>query len=270
MKKIGIIGSGNMAEAMINGLISSGRYKKEQVLSSDISEKRLKEIHKKHKIYVTKSNIEVAAKSDLIFIAVKPDSVSKVLKQIKAKINSKKIIISIAAGIKTSLISKSIGKKAKIVRVMPNTPALVNQGVSVLYPNALVTDGEVETIRELFESVGYSYIIHNEDLLDAVTGLSGSGPAYVAMFIDALADGGVKMGLPKYMSLKLAAQTVLGTASMVLETEDHPSEFKDKVSSPAGTTVEGLHQLELGSFRGTVISAVEAATKRSRELSKEN
>jgi pyrroline-5-carboxylate reductase len=151
---------------------------------------------------------------------------------------------------------------------MPNTPALVLAGASVLYCNSLVNREERENVKRIFESIGATYVIQDEDLLDAVTGLSGSGPAFVAMFIEALSDGGVSMGLSRDMALRLAAQTVYGTAKMVLEGGIHPSELKDKVSSPAGTTIEGIKELEFRGFRGSVISAVSAATRRSKELSK--
>ncbi|MEM7009819.1 MAG: pyrroline-5-carboxylate reductase, partial [Thermodesulfobacteriota bacterium] len=158
--------------------------------------------------------------------------------------------------------------KSKIVRVMPNTPALVLSGASVFYCNENVTLKEKKRVKKIFDSVGLSLMIEDEALLDPVTGLSGSGPAYVSIFIEALADGGVKMGLPRDMAHKLAAQTVYGTAKMIIEGETHPAQFKDKVSSPGGTTIEGVHHLEKGGFRSSTISAVEAATKRSRELSK--
>jgi len=268
MNKIGFIGAGNMAEALINGLISSKLFKSEQILIADIVKKRVDYIKSTYKVSIASDNKQLSKESDIIVLSVKPNHISKVVSEIKAAITSKKILISIAAGIPSTLISKLLKKKSKIVRVMPNTPALVLAGASVLYCNENVTAQEKERVKEIFQSVGIAYTVEDEGLLDPVTGLSGSGPAYVSIFIEALADGGVKMGLPRDMAHKLAAQTVYGTAKMIMEGDDHPAQFKDKVSSPGGTTIEGIHHLEKGGFRSSTISAVEAATRRSKELSK--
>jgi len=269
MKKIGFVGAGNMAEALVKGLLASGVFTREQTILSDVIQERLHLMSSIYGVKTTPKNKDVVKSSDLIILAVKPNMVSRVLSEIKGLLTSKKVLISIAAGIPTSYISEMIKKKMKIVRVMPNTPALVLTGASVLYFNSQINQKEKDSIRRIFESVGTVDVVEHEDLLDAVTGLSGSGPGYVAMFIEALSDGGVKMGLSKNMALKLAAQTVYGTAKMVLEGGLHPAEFKDKVSSPGGTTIEGIHELEVGGLRGSVISAVQAATRRSKELSKE-
>jgi len=268
MNKIGFIGAGNMAEDLINGLISSKLFKSNQILITDVIKKRADHIKSKYKVNIASDNKQLSKESDIIVLSVKPNHTAKVVSEIKTSITSKKILISIAAGIPTTLISKLLKKKSKIVRVMPNTPALVLAGASVLYCNEHVTDKEKEQIKGIFESVGIAHIIDNEGLLDPVTGLSGSGPAYVSIFIEALADGGVKMGLPRDLAHKLAAQTVYGTAKMIIEGDAHPAQFKDKVSSPGGTTIEGVHRLEEGGFRSSTISAVEAATRRSKELSK--
>jgi pyrroline-5-carboxylate reductase len=268
MKKLGFIGAGHMAEALLKGLITSGLYKKNQIIVSDIDSQRLKMISSRYDVNTTFNNKEILKQSNVIILAVKPDVIEVVLNEIKGLLNSGIILISIAAGITTSLISKKIKKKVKLVRVMPNTPALVLMGASVVYFNSSLNREERDIVKGIFESVGTVDLVENEKLLDAVTGLSGSGPAFVSMFIEALSDGGVKMGLTKHMALKLAAQTVYGTAKLVLEGGLHPAEFKDRVSSPAGTTIEGVHELELHGFRGGVISAVESAALRSRELSK--
>ena len=269
MSKIGFIGAGNMAEALIKGLISSTEFKKNDIAASDISKPRLDHLSSAYGIKTTKDNQKIAKQSDLIVLSVKPDKIPRVIDQIKSDITSKKVIISIAAGVPVSSISEALEKKAKIVRVMPNTPALVLKGASVLYCNENVNTKERRAVKKIFASTGIAYIVEDESLLDPVTGLSGSGPAFVSIFIEALSDGGVKMGLPRVMAHELAAQTVYGTAKMIIEGKTHPAEFKDKVSSPGGTTIEGIHQLEAGGFRSSVMSAVEAATKRSRELSKE-
>lgn len=268
MNKIGFIGAGNMAEALIKGLISSGLFKAGQILIRDIAKKRVSHIKSTYKVKVASDNKQLAEQSDLIVLAVKPSHVSKVVSEIEEILTTKKVLISIAAGVKTNSISKLIKKKSKIVRVMPNTPALVLSGASVFYCNENVTSREKNRVKKILESVGLALMVEDEGLLDPVTGLSGSGPAYVSIFIEALADGGVKMGLPRDMAHKLAAQTVYGTAKMIIDADAHPAQFKDKVSSPGGTTIEGIHNLEKGGFRSSTISAVEAATRRSKELSK--
>ncbi len=270
MAKVGFIGGGNMAEALIRGLISSGVYKKNEILVSDTAGKRLDHLKSAYGVATTGDNKEAAGKSDIVVLSVKPNTVRKVVSEIRTQITAKKILISIAAGIPTSLISGVLKKKAKIVRVMPNTPALVLAGASALYCNPNLNEEERENVRKIFEAVGIAYVVDDERLLDSVTGLSGSGPAFVSMFIEALSDGGVKMGLPREAALRLAVQTVFGTAKMIIEDMSHPAVLKDKVSSPGGTTIEGIHKLEAGGFRASVISAVEAATHRSRQLSKED
>ncbi len=269
MRKIGFIGAGNMAEALVKGLLESRVLTNDRIIVSDVMPERLNLLSSLFGVKTTEKNSEVVKFSDFIVLAVKPNLVQKVLQEIKGVLNSKKVIISIAAGVNTSSISEIAGRKIKIVRVMPNTPALVLAGASVLYCTSLINQGEKEEVKRIFESVGIAYDTDNEALLDAVTGLSGSGPAFAAMFIEALSDGGVKMGLPRSLSLRLAAQTVYGTAKMVLESGVHPAELKDKVSSPGGTTIEGIKELEVRGFRGGVISAVSAAARRSKELSKE-
>ena len=269
MQKIGFIGAGNMAEALLKGLISSGVFTKERILVSDVLQERLELMSSAYGVKTTQDNRDVARFSDLIVLSVKPSTVGKVVEEIKGFLTPRKLLVSIAAGIPVSFIAGKIKKKTKIVRVMPNTPALVLSGVSVLYCNSLVTPGEKENIVKIFKSVGEAFTVESEELLNPVTGLSGSGPAFVAMFIEALADGGVKAGLSRNMALRLAVQTVYGTAKMIIDSGIHPAELKDKVASPAGTTIEGIKELEVRGFRGGVISAVESATRRSKELSKE-
>ncbi|GJM16637.1 MAG: pyrroline-5-carboxylate reductase [Thermodesulfobacteriota bacterium] len=268
MNKIGFIGAGNMAEALIKGLILSGIFRSDQIIIRDIAKKRVEHIKKTYKVKVASDNKQLVEESNFILLAVKPNHISKVVTEIDESIASKKVLISIAAGVKTSSITNLLKKKSKVVRVMPNTPALVQEGASVFYCNENVTSREKKQVQKILESVGLAVIVENEGLLDPVTGLSGSGPAYVSIFIEALSDGGVKMGLPRDLAHKLAAQTVYGTAKMIIEGDAHPAQFKDKVSSPGGTTIEGIHHLEKGGFRSSTISAVEAATRRSKELSK--
>ena len=268
MSKIAFLGAGNMAEALINGLISSGVYKPGDVIGSDISKKRLEHLNSKYKIKTTDKNDKAAKQADIIVLSVKPNHILNVLEEINDDLTPEKIVITIAAGISISAMSQALENKTKLIRVMPNTPALVLAGASVLYCNENVTSKEKERVLKIFESIGIAHMVEDEGLMDPATGLSGSGPAYVSIFIEALADGGVKMGLPRDMAHKLAAQTVYGTAKMIIDSGSHPAEFKDKVSSPGGTTIEGVHHLEKGGFRSSTISAVEAATRRSKELSK--
>ena len=269
MKNIGFIGAGNMAEALLKGVLQTGTFPKKNIILSDINLDRLKNIKNNYGVRTTQNNKEVVASSEIVVLAVKPGNIEAILKEIKNDASIKKIYISIAAGIKTSFIRKCINKNIKIARVMPNTPALVLEGASGIFFNEFITDEDKKNIVEIFNSLGRVEIINSEDLIDAVTGLSGSGPAFSAIFIEALTDGGVKMGLSRPIALKLAAQTVLGTAKMILETDIKPSELKDNVSSPGGTTINGIHELEKLNFRDATISAVEAATFRSIELSRE-
>lgn len=269
MQKIGFIGAGNMAEALVKGLLLSGAFTKEQVAAGDVLQERRELISSLYGVKTLQDNKEVAKFADFLVLAVKPGMVGKVVNEIKVFLTPDKVLVSIAAGISISFIEGKVKKKVKIVRVMPNTPALALAGASVLYCNSLVTEADKENIKKIFESVGKAFVVENESLLDPVTGLSGSGPAFAAMFIEALADGGVKAGLPRGIALELAAQTVYGTAKMIIEGGIHPAELKDKVASPAGTTIEGIKELEMRGFRGSVISAVEAAARRSKELSEE-
>ncbi len=270
MGKTGFIGGGNMAEALIKGLIASGAVKKGDITVSEPVEKRRSYLKSTYGVVTTADNKEAASRSDVIILSVKPNTIKKALIEIKPQITAKKILVSIAAGVTTATMAAVLKKKAKIVRVMPNTPALVQAGASVLYCAPGLSPEEKERVKKIFESVGTADIVEDEKLLDAVTGLSGSGPAFVSMFIEALSDGGVKMGLSRQVALGLAAQTVYGTAKMIIDEMSHPAVLKDKVSSPGGTTIEGIHKLESGGFRANVISAVEAAANRSRQLSKED
>ena len=269
MSKIGFIGAGNMAEALIRGLIKSGIYTKKNILISDVSKSRESYVSKSYGVSKCKDNITLAAQSDITVLSVKPGTVGLVVKEIERVISPNKILVSIAAGISTSSIKNALGKNIKIVRVMPNTPALVLEGASAIYFHGKLSKSDKRKVFKIFEAVGKAYEVEKESQMDGITALSGSGPAYVSLFIEAMADAGVKTGLSRQLALSLASQTVLGTAKMIIDENIHPAVLKDKVSSPAGTTIEGLNQLELNGFRGTVISAVEAAAERSRELSQE-
>lgn len=262
-KKIGFIGAGNMAEALVKGLMMS--YKGLELAVSDTSVERLEVMRTKYGVQaVSKDNAKIIEFADVIVLAVKPQVISSVLAQLNGAVKGK-VVVSIAAGVSTSAIAEIVGSDARIVRVMPNTPALVLSGAAAVCGGGEATAEDVAMVKEMLDSVG-SCIIIDESKMDAVTGLSGSGPAYVYQFIEALSDGGVKMGLTRPDAIMLAAKTVMGAAKMVLETGKHPAELKDAVTSPAGTTIAGVHEIEKGGVRSAVINAVEAGTLRSKEL----
>jgi pyrroline-5-carboxylate reductase len=264
-KKIAFLGGGNMAEALIKGMIVSGTAKPENILAADVSAERLEHLQKNYRIIIQKKNNDAVREAGIIILSVKPQVIEKVLAEIAPVVDDKKLIISIAAGVSLAKIENALKKGSRVVRVMPNTPALVLAGVAALTRGNSATNEDVSFAKVIFDSVGRSVVV-DEKLMDAVTGLSGSGPAYVFMIIDALSDAGVKVGLPRQLALELAAQTVYGSAKMVLETKEHPAKLRDMVTSPGGTTIEGLHALEKGKLRATLMNAVEAATARSKEL----
>ena len=266
-RTIGFIGAGNMAEAMIRGLLEATLITANRVSASDVVEARRRHIRERYGIHTLADNGEVAAKASVLILAVKPQDMDAVLKEIATTVDQTKTIISIAAGIPIAFIAGRLPAKARIVRVMPNAPALVLAGAAGIAKGEHATADDLQIAETIFSAIGKAVVVE-EKHLDAVTGLSGSGPAYVFLFIEALADAGVKMGLARDVARLLAVQTVLGAAKMVLESGRHPAELKDMVASPGGTTIAGLHALERGGLRGTLMEAVEAATIRSRELGK--
>ncbi len=268
-KCLGFIGGGNMAEAMIRGLLKAQLLGPQEMLVSDVTVERLTYLQQTFGVRTSRDNAEVAGKADIVLFAVKPQIMSPVLDGLLDVITEQKVLISIAAGISTRLIAEKFPGKVRVIRVMPNTPALVLEAASALAPGAAATPEDLELAKRLFAAVG-KVVVVEETLLDAVTGLSGSGPAYIFMIIDALSDAGVKVGLSRKVAQLLAAQTVLGAARMVLETHKHPGELKDMVTSPGGTAIAGLHTLEAGGLRTTLINAVEAATRRSMELGRKD
>jgi len=253
-----------MAEALIGGLLDAKLCKPDQLWATDPVPGRLDHLKRHYGIQVGSQNREAVAWADVAVLAVKPQVMDAVLAEIKSDL-ARLLVVSVAAGVPIRRITELCGTKTRVIRAMPNTPAMIRAGMTALAMGPGVREDEVACARQIFESVG-KVVPVEEKLMDAVTGLSGSGPAYVFLAIEALADGGVKMGLPRETSELLAAQTVLGAARMVLETRQHPARLKDQVASPGGTTIAGLHRLELGGLRATFIDAVEAATKRSQEL----
>jgi len=268
-KCLGFIGGGNMAEAMIRGLLKAQLLGPQEILASDVTAERLTYLQQTFGIRTSRDNAEVAGKADIVLFAVKPQIMSPVLDGLLDVITEEKLLISIAAGISTRLIAEKFPGKVRVIRVMPNTPALVLEAASALAPGAAATPEDLELAKRLFAAVG-KVVVVEETLMDAVTGLSGSGPAYIFLIIEALSDAGVKVGLSRKVAQLLAAQTVLGAARMVLETHKHPGELKDMVTSPGGTAIAGLHTLEAGGLRTTLINAVEAATRRSMELGRKD
>jgi pyrroline-5-carboxylate reductase len=262
---IGFLGAGKMATALARGFIASGVIAPKQLIASDVSDTARRSFAKETGATTTASNLEVAQFAHVLLLAVKPDQVDAVLGEIRKGVTKKHLLISIAAGVPLSKLQGLLGTDARLIRVMPNTPALVGQSATAFALGKSALPGDGELAMKLFSAVGIAFQL-KETLLDAVTGLSGSGPAYVYLFIEALSDGGVAAGLPRDVASKLAAKTVLGSAKMVLETGQHPGALKDMVTSPGGTTIEGLHELEKGKLRGTVMSAVRAATEKSRKL----
>ena len=264
-KKIGIIGTGNMGEALIDGLIHSRSSVPENIICSDIRKEKLKSVREKYGIISKTNNADDVKASDIIIYAIKPQIMTNILKETADYLDSSKIIISIAAGVPLSSIESCLNMELRLVRVMPNIAASVKEGASAIAPGDHVLKNDLQVAKAVFDSVGKSVIIE-ESLMDAITGLSGSGPAYIFLIVDALADAGVKMGLSRDDSLFLSSQTVLGAAKLLMDTKEHPGKLKDKVTSPGGTAIAGLHTLEEGGLRTTLINAVEAATNRSKEL----
>jgi len=266
-RRFGVIGTGKMGSALIRGILKAQVLPSDRITASDADAALLSAL-KDTGIKTTPDNSVVMKSSEIILLALKPDMIRPVLQEIKGSLTKDHLIVSIAAGVPIKAIEEVAGSEARIIRVMPNTPALIGLGAAAFSPGRKATKEDVEDVKTILEAVGIAVELP-EKHLDAVTGLSGSGPAFVFLVIEALADGGVKMGLPRAVAMLLAAQTVSGAAKMVLETKKHPGELKDQVASPGGTTIAGIAALERGGLRATLIEAVEAATKRSMELGKD-
>lgn len=263
-RSITFLGAGNMATAIIRGLLLAGTPAS-RITATDRRPEQATLLEKEHGIRVGHDNVRAAREAEVVVLSVKPQALDQLLREIAPAIDHTKLVVSVAAGVPIAAIERRLGAGARIIRTMPNTPCLVGQGATALATGEHATEADLALATKLFESVGLTTVV-DEYLLDAVTGLSGSGPAYIFLIIEALSDAGVKMGLSRHVSLKLAAQTVLGSAKLLLETGAHPGQLKDQVTSPGGTAIAGLHTLEAGGLRTTLIDAVEAATKRAREL----
>ncbi len=262
---IGFIGAGNMAEALIRGLVRGGHIAANRVAASAPRKERLDELEREYGIDVTTSNREVVQRCGLVVLSVKPQILDKVVREVGDHIKPDTLIVSIAAGVDTGALEETLPDGMHVVRAMPNTPALVGAGATAISAGKHASEADMAVARALFDAVGITVEL-DESHLDAVTGLSGSGPAYIFLILEALADAGVKVGLSRRNAQRLAAQTVMGSAKLLLETDEHPGRLKDMVTSPGGTAIAGLHTLEEGGLRTTLINAVETATKRAREL----
>jgi pyrroline-5-carboxylate reductase len=263
---IGFIGGGRMAEALIQGIIKAKLYVPERIMSADPDANRRQVLAGQYGIATFSQASEFIGDCSTLVLAVKPQVMGPVLDSIKASVHAGHLVISIAAGIPLSFMEACLsGCQCRLVRVMPNTPALIQEGASALSPGCLTTDDDMGKARAIFNAVGRTVVL-SENYLDAVTGLSGSGPAYVFSFIEALIDGGVKVGLNRTDAQLLVLQTVLGSVKLAMETNEHPAQLRAMVTSPGGTTIAGLHELARAGFSGIIMDAVEAATRRSKEL----
>jgi pyrroline-5-carboxylate reductase len=264
-KTIAFLGAGNMAEALVKGLLRAHVAEPREVLCTDTRAARGQELTGRYAIRFTQDNRAAVQEAGIIVLSVKPQVLGAVLDEVAPAVDGSKLVISIAAGVPLTAIQGRLGKGCRVIRTMPNVPALVGASATALVRGESATEPDLEQARALFDAVGKTVVVE-EHLLDAVTGLSGSGPAYAFVIIEALADAGVNMGLPRAVAQELAAQTLLGSAQLVLESGDHPGKLKDQVSSPGGTTIAGLQRLEAGGLRAALYDAVEAATRRSQEL----
>jgi len=265
-RKLCFLGSGNMGEALVSGLVQSGSAKPEDIICTDVREERLEELRGRYGVRTMSSNVEAVAASEVVIYAVKPQLMAEVLKETADQLDMSKVVISIAAGVPLRAIESLLHKELRLIRVMPNIAASVKESATALSAGKHAKKEDVELAMAIFNSVGKAVFLRENYLMDAITGLSGSGPAYIFIIVDALADAGVKMGLSRKDAQFLAAQTVLGAAKMLIETREHPGQLKDRVTSPGGTAIAGIHTLEKGGLRTTLINAVEAATQRSKEL----
>lgn len=266
-EKIGVIGAGKIGSAIARGVIRAGLAAKENVMASDVSAALRQAATQELGIKTTVDNGELGDFADIIILAVKPQIVDPVAREIAKKLGTSKLLVSVAAGVPLSRIEAGLLPGARVVRVMPNIPCVVGAGAAGFAGGAHANAADLEKVGAILNSFGVGMAVE-EKYLDAVTGLSGSGPAYVFLFMEALADGGVQMGLARDVALKLAMQTVYGAAKMALESNKHLGELKDEVTSPGGTTIAGLYAMEQKGFHGTVMDAVVSATKRSQELGK--
>lgn len=267
-KKIGIVGLGKIGGTLAKSLLQSQLVNPDDLAGSTAHKEHAIQAAETYGIQTYVDNASMVAGRDIIILAVKPQAMGKALVEIRDAVAEGRLIISVAAATTTRFIAEKLGKRLPVIRAMPNTPCLVNQGMTVLCPGEHAKEGDIESAKKIFSLMGLVEVIDNEELMDAVTGLSGSGPAYAYIIIESLAEGGVKAGLPRGLATTLAAQSLRGGAEMVLETGEHPAKLKDVVTTPAGVTIDGLMELEDGGLRVALIKAVNRATEKSKELSR--
>jgi len=265
--ELGIIGTGNMGSALVKTILTKNILEEKSLIIYDKDKTVTEELSSQFNVKVAENSAELTRSSQYVLLAVKPQVINAVLDEISPYLTPKQTLVSIAAGVSLEHLGKFFNKEVGIIRIMTNTPLMVGTGASAISQNKHVNSDNIEFIKKLFNSGGIVVEL-DEEHIDAVTGLSGSGPAYIFVIIEALADGGVKMGLSRRIALKLAAQTALGAAKLVLETGKHPGELKDMVASPGGTTITALHELEKAGLRATLMRAVEVATEKSKALNK--
>ncbi len=264
-RTIAFLGTGNMAEAIIRGLLRSNAAKPGEIIATARRADRRAELQKAYALAPSHDNVAATEKADVVVLCVKPQAMAKLVEEIAPAVTPQKLILSVAAGVPIAAFQRKLGAGSRLVRAMPNMPALVGAGATAIAAGEHATPEDLATATALFQAVGTVTVVE-ESLLDAVTGLSGSGPAYIFLIIEALSDAGVKVGLSRHQATALATQTVLGSAKLMLETGAHPGHLKDQVTSPGGTAIAGLHTLEAGGLRTTLIDAVEAATRRAKQL----
>lgn len=265
-KKICIIGTGNMGQALVSGLIGSGSSSPEKIICTDVREAKLKAMQKEYGVQTTTNNPEAVTNSDIVIYAVKPQIMAAVINETVEKLDMSKLVISIAAGVPMGALESCLNKELRLIRAMPNIAAAVKEAATAVAAGRHASKQDIKLAMAIFDSIGKTVFIEENYLMDAITGLSGSGPAYIFLIVEALADAGVKVGLSRQDAFFLSAQTVLGAAKMLLETREHPGQLRDRVTSPGGTAIAGLATLEAGGLRTTLINAVEVATNRSKEL----
>lgn len=263
--KIAFVGAGNMGEALIRGMLASELVEPEQLWAGERRDAQRDKLREQYGINVIEDNRRAVSGASVVVLAVKPQILEQVIDQIRGDVVADALVISIAAGKDIAALEERLGEGARVVRSMPNVACIVGQGATAIAGGKHVQESDLLVARRIFDSVGMTVVLE-EGLLDAVTGLSGSGPAYVFMFIEALADAGVKVGLSRWDAHALACQTVMGSAKLVIDSQEHPGRLKDMVCSPGGTAIAAVHTLEQGGLRTTLINAVEVATKRSAEL----
>ena len=264
-KKIAVLGAGKLGEALITGLIDAGLVRKEQFIATAAHTQRLDQLHEKLNIATTLSNGDAVRQAQIVLLCVKPQTVQEVVRQISDHLTPQHLLISVAASVTTRFIEDLIPQAVPIIRVMPNTPCLIKQGMSAIAVGKHATSDHMHQAQKIFDAIGRTLVV-DEKHMDAVTGLSASGPAFVYIIIESFVEAGVKVGLPRDAATQLAAQMVLGAAGMVLQTGEHPAKLKDVVTTPAGCTIDGILELEDGGLRVTLIKAVVRATVRAREL----